>query len=203
VVKNHSELYVAVLKEAQRVQKQMEKIDHPCLKEGNGKCCEDFGVPILEEDVYKLASAFKNNKIPIEVLYAALKKSKDKKLKECVFLVDRRCSIYGYHPVYCRNWGYGLVGLLANKISKQDLEILTLQLEQGLSVNVPFEETGHRMCQKCYDEIKGKKNGGRLMVTVTYQEILNNNAMIAAINDFKIGTINQMPEMVMARLGKK
>jgi len=84
-------------------------------KEGCSICCEKGEYPFTEIEIKYLMVGF--SQLPQNIQMQILKKTqqiniakkdapKDKKfMHECPFLIDKRCSVYNYRGLICRNHG--------------------------------------------------------------------------------------------------
>jgi uncharacterized protein len=64
-------------------------------KSGCSSCCQAFR--ILPIEFYYILDQIKNQKIDV---------NQNASDKECVFLIDNKCSIYEHRPIICRTHGY-------------------------------------------------------------------------------------------------
>ena len=100
--------------------------DYIFCKEGCSLCCENGSYPFsrLEFDylMYGFSQLPKDIKIQIIDEVKQFKKEKEnikeeKFFHKCPFLIDKKCSVYNYRALICRN--YGLLYYYKNKAGEQ------------------------------------------------------------------------------------
>lgn len=105
---------------------------HMNCKDGCASCCQSFKIFPIE--FYAIKTALSKTDV---------KYNKDASEKECVFLINNRCSIYNERPIICRTHGYPLVRLNeeaeAYEVSFCELNFKSFPLEKFHSENV-FQE---------------------------------------------------------------
>jgi len=101
-------------------------------KEGCSLCCKCGEYPFTRLEMQYLMSGFMKldeaSKKTIREKISELKKEKQKTLEngekfmyECPFLIDKRCSVYDYRGLICRN--HGLMTMFTNKDKKETFQI--------------------------------------------------------------------------------
>lgn len=104
----------------------MQQKDYIFCKEGCSLCCENGSYPFsrLEFDylMYGFSQLPEDIKIQIVDEIKQFKKEKEqsqekKFFHKCPFLIDKKCSVYKYRALICRN--YGLMYFYKNKAGEQ------------------------------------------------------------------------------------
>lgn len=120
--------------------------DYIFCKEGCSLCCENGLYPFsqLEFDYLMYGFAQLGDELKIQIMdeIKQLKKEKDKSKEKkffhrCPFLIDKKCSVYKYRALICRN--YGLMYHYKNKKGEQRYH-MPCCVFQGLNYSNVYDE---------------------------------------------------------------
>lgn len=120
--------------------------DYIFCKEGCSLCCENGSYPFsrLEFDYLMYGFSQLSDDIKIQIIdeVKQLKKEKEKNNEEkffhkCPFLIDKKCSVYQYRALICRN--YGLMYYYQSKEGKQKYH-MPCCVSEGLNYSNVYDE---------------------------------------------------------------
>lgn len=120
--------------------------DYICCKESCSLCCENGAYPFsrLEFDYLMYGFSQLSDELKIQIIdeIKQLKKEKEqsqekKFFHKCPFLIDKKCSVYKYRALICRN--YGLMYFYKNKKGEQRYHMPCCVFE-GLNYSNVYDE---------------------------------------------------------------
>lgn len=120
--------------------------DYICCKEGCSLCCENGSYPFSQLEFDYLMYGFSQlpDELKIQIIdeIKQLKKEKEQSQEEkffhkCPFLIDKKCSVYKYRALICRN--YGLMYFYQNKKGEQRYH-MPCCVFQGLNYSNVYDE---------------------------------------------------------------
>lgn len=120
--------------------------DYIFCKEGCSICCENGSYPFSKLEFDYLIYGF--TKLPEELknqITNDIKRLKEEKIKsgdakffhKCPFLIDKKCSVYKYRALICRN--YGLMYFYKNKSGEQRYH-MPCCVSQGLNYSNVYDK---------------------------------------------------------------
>ncbi len=129
-------------------------------KEGCSFCCECGEYPFTKLEMHYLMSGFlkldEKTKDKIRQKISNLKEEKQKALEksekflyECPFLIDKKCSVYDYRGIICRN--YGLMTMFESKEKKETFQI-PYCAEEGLNYSIVFDKKRGTISKKMWEK---------------------------------------------------
>lgn len=130
-----------------------------CCKEGCSSCCETGEYPITDLEFQYLMIGYsklkEEDKNIIKENVDKVKKEKKENPKDqkfmhrCPFLIDKKCSVYSYRGLICRN--HGLVYYTTDKNDKL-LYIVPHCVNDGLNYSSVFDDEMGTLSSKKWEE---------------------------------------------------
>lgn len=120
--------------------------DYIFCKEGCSLCCENGSYPFsrLEFDYLMYGFSQLSDELKIQIINEIKQFKKEKEQSQekkffhkCPFLIDKKCSVYKYRALICRN--YGLMYYYQNKEGKQRYH-MPCCVSEGLNYSNVYDE---------------------------------------------------------------